>query len=180
MEEWKDIKGYIGIYQISNLGNVKSIDRVVLRNNKYPIELKGKILYQGERNNYKVVQLSKDNKRKGLQVHRLVAEAFIPNLDNKSCVNHKDGNKHNNCVDNLEWATYQENHIHALNTGLKSRINSSNKRVKQYDLEMNFIKEYVSLCEAERQTNAKRPNIVKCCEGVYKSSGGYVWRYSNE
>ena len=138
---------------------------------------KEKPLCQGTRSGYKVVYFKKGNTKTSKQVHRLVAQAFIPNPENKPQVNHIDGNKHNNNVDNLEWVTVSENAIHALNTGLRSRIMKTNKKVIQYDLDMNYINEYVSLCEAERKTNVSRPNITRCCEGIYKQSGGYVWRY---
>lgn len=175
MEEWKDIKGYEGIYQVSNLGRVKSLERIVLRNNKYDIHLKEKILYQGIRSGYKVVFFKKDGIRKSYQVHRLVAEAFIPNTDNKKQVNHINGIKIDNNCFNLEWTTPKENIKHAYMTGL-SKI-KNNKKVLQFDLDMNFIKEYESLCEAERKTKVNHSNISKCCRGIFKQANGYIWRY---
>lgn len=97
-EVWKDIKGYEGLYQVSNLGNVKSL--------KFNKE---KILIPLFDKNYLFIQLWKNGKYKRYKVHRLVAEAFIPNTNEYSCVNHKDENKQNNCVDNLEWCTNQYN-----------------------------------------------------------------------
>lgn len=97
-EIWKDIEGYEGIYQISNYGRIKSF---------YKNE--GKILKNEIRNTYKIIQLTKDKKRKSFQIHRLVAKAFIPNSNNYKIVNHKDFNRENNDVDNLEWCTQKYN-----------------------------------------------------------------------
>ena len=121
-EIWKDIKGYEGKYQISNLGNVKSVYRKV--NHRYRGKEKTRTIYEKilkkavNRFGYEYVCLTDKSKGKKLKVHRLVAEAFIPNPLNKKTVNHIDGNKSNNCVDNLEWSTYLENQHHAIETGL--------------------------------------------------------------
>ena len=103
MEEiWKDISGYEGLYQISNLGNVKSLN--------YSRTGKERILKPGtDKDGYLLVTLYKNRNKRPFKIHRLVAKAFIPNPDNKSDVNHKDENKTNNCVDNLEWMTRMEN-----------------------------------------------------------------------
>ena len=116
IEEWRDIKGYEGIYQVSNLGNVCSLDRVIKH---YPKDYfqEGKVLSPAlSRNGYPMVILVNHNKRKTRNVHRLVAEAFIPNPNNLPQVNHKDENKTNNCVDNLEWCTQKYN----LNYGTRN------------------------------------------------------------
>ena len=116
-EVWKDVQGYEGLYQVSNFGRIKSLERVVkwfARNHwceRFDCE---KILSQ-EKNTtgYKTIKLFKDGKKKKLNVHRLVAVAFIPNPEKKETVNHKDGDRTNNNVSNLEWATYSENNQHA-------------------------------------------------------------------
>ena len=105
MEEWKDIIGYEGIYQISNKGRVKSLNRIDSRGHK----VNEKILRPGKRNNYLHVRLCKDGKFKDYKIHRLVAQAFLPNPDNLPVVNHKDENKLNNNVENLEWCTQKYN-----------------------------------------------------------------------
>lgn len=121
-EIWKDIKNYEGKYQISNLGNVKSVYRKV--NHRYRGKEKTTTIYEKilkkavNKFGYEYVCLTVNNKGKKLKIHRLVAEAFIPNPLNKKTVNHIDGNKSNNCVDNLEWSTYLENQHHAIETGL--------------------------------------------------------------
>lgn len=116
---WKDVTSFEGKYQVSNKGQVKSLDREVYYSNGYTQYHLGKILTPIlHSNGYLYVGLHDKKRTRSKSVHRLVAEAFIPNPDNKPCVNHKDGNKHINCVENLEWCTYSENHIHAIKTGL--------------------------------------------------------------
>ena len=138
MEEiWKDIKGYEGLYQISNFGRIKSLKFWSNRNKKYYDKEKMKKAYK-DRDGYLRVSLSNNGQRKLKQVHRLVAETFISNPDNKPQVNHIDGNKQNNNVLNLEWVTCQENIVHSYRslkrkpnkywTGKKKRIASFFKR----------------------------------------------------
>ena len=111
-EIWKDIKGYENLYQVSNLGNVRVLDRHVNSGIKYnnKVKRKGQILKQFlKKNGYLQVVLSNNNTRKYIAVHRLVAETFLQNTHNLPQVNHKDENKLNNCVDNLEWCTAKYN-----------------------------------------------------------------------
>lgn len=112
-EIYKSIKGYEGLYEVSNLGNVKSLKKVRGRALSGERLLKPHIV-----NGYVMVTLCKDSKPFNASVHRLIAEAFIPNPENKETINHIDGNKQNNSIDNLEWATQRENNIHAYRTGL--------------------------------------------------------------
>lgn len=119
-EIWKDIEGYEGLYQVSTYGNIKSLPKV-RRNGTGTYIQKEKLLKPSNTSTgYKKVELCKDGKRKSFKVHRLVAIAFIPNPDNKPEVNHIDGNKINNNIDNLEWVTSSENSVHAYETGLNS------------------------------------------------------------
>ena len=169
-EIWKDIKGYEGLYQISNFGNVKRI-----QSNKYikPHNEKG----------YIRVALCKNNKVKHLYLHRLIATAFIPNPENKSDVNHKDGNKMNNKINNLEWTTRKENMNHAKDTGLwkftdnmKKGLDQS-KPVYQYDRQYHLINNYPSVIQASLITGINHGNICSCCEGRRKTAGNYIWSY---
>ena len=159
-EQWRAVEGYPG-YEVSNLGRV-----VGSRGELTPARLpKG----------YLMVNLCKNGKQKPHYIHRLVAQAFIPNPENKPQVNHIDGDKNNNRVSNLEWATYLENHLHAIKNHLHRHYT---RRVKQYDLQGNLIAEYKTILEASRVTGVNTAGIGGTCRGTYKKSGGYIWRYS--
>ena len=169
MEEiWKDIKDYEGHYQVSNLGRVKSIKfgkEIIL---KQHINIKGGYYY---------VCLLKNGKHKNYYVHRLVAEAFIPNSYNLPQVNHRDENKLNNNVDNLEWCTNEYNHNYGT---INERISQSqSKPVLQYDLNGNLIKEWKSVNECGRN-GFNQGDICKCCNGKRKTAKGFIWVYKNE
>ncbi len=179
MEEiWKDIKNYEGLYQVSNLGRVKSLSRFIkCRNGKRKTVTK--ILKQTSIR-YAMLDLGKRNKK---IVHRLVAEAFIPNPNNKPQINHIDGNKLNNNAKNLEWCTQSENQIHAYRTGLQKGYcksqsgenNPKNRPVIQMDMNNNFINEYFSITEAQIQIGLSHISCV--CRGVRNHSGNFKWRY---
>lgn len=117
IEKWRSIKGYKALYEVSNLGNVRSLPRFTTL---------GRVLKQNRSRFYKSVCLSKKNKFKTFTVHRLVAEAFIINPKNKLYVNHKDGNKYNNQLKNLEWSTPSENKVHAIKNGFTYSPKGSN------------------------------------------------------
>jgi hypothetical protein len=121
---------------------------------------------------YQIVDLYKNGKGERKKVHRLVAQAFIPNPQKKKTVNHKDGNPENNCVGNLEWATQKENNLHCINI-LKNRF----KPVASYNKSGNLVKQYESVTEAANDVGAQKTNIVKACRGHIKSCAGLVWRY---
>jgi hypothetical protein len=114
--EWKDINNFDGSYQVNNLGQVKSVSR--LRNGNAIYQLQDTIFKPSICRGYYEVKLTKNKRKIHKLVHRLVAEAFIPNPDNKPFINHMNGNKTDNRVENLEWCTAQENMNHAINTGL--------------------------------------------------------------
>jgi hypothetical protein len=117
MEEiWKDIDGYEGFYQVSNYGRVRSLDRFVKRLG-FPFKVSGKVMRQTKQNGYPHISLTKDGQLKRAKVHRLVALAFIPNPNQKPCINHIDSVRHHNYPSNLEWCTHSENTRHAINAG---------------------------------------------------------------
>ena len=170
-EIWKDVKGYEGLYQVSNIGRIKSLPRKT--NNQYNNGLIRKLVIRN--NGYYFINLYKNNKSKLFTVHRLVAIAFLCNPNNLPCVNHIDGNKLNNNVNNLEWCTYHENEIHAFLKKLKKPIY---KKVNQYDMEGNFIKTWNSIKEA--QLFYKTTHIGECCRGVRNQTKNYIWKYVNK
>ena len=185
-EEFRDIENYEGLYQISNYGRVKSLKRFIT--NQYGE--RDKILIAGKSKcGYLFVNLCQKNNKKNFLTHRLVANHFICNPDNKLTVNHIDGNKLNNRVDNLEWMTHKEQTHHAICNGLIKNNDrdwtkfalmgqiSNSKIVIQYDLQHNFIKKYKSVGEAERITGINHSNIIMCCNGKRKTAGGYLWEY---
>ncbi len=175
-EIWKDIKGYEGLYQISNLGRVKSIKRVVARGTNYK-PIKERVLKAGNNKGYAYVILCKYGKKKTVQVHRLVAYAFIPNPNNLPCINHKDENPLNNIVSNLEWCTHSYNNSYnelRVKAAISKRI-----PVLQYSKEGVFIREWSYSKEAEKELGISHRTIDACCKGKLKTSGGYIWKRKN-
>ena len=167
-EIWKDIEGYEGLYQVSNMGRVKS-----LGNNK---TRKEKILKSSKSNRgYLVVHLYKEGKVKGYSIHRLVTSAFIPNPNNLPQVNHKDEDKTNNRVDNLEYCDSKYN----LNYGTRTeRITIANSiPILQFNLDGEFIKKWDSIIQVERELGFNHSSINMCCKGKYKNAYGYWWCY---
>lgn len=162
VELWKDIEGFEGLYQVSNLGRVRSYFRE---------GTKGGIIKQFIINRYPKVHLFKDGVGKFIYTHRLVALAFIPNPENKPQINHINGNKYDNRAINLEWATSQENIQHAIDTGLRKF-----KKVGQFKNGI-LIKEYPNALQASKQTGIKHPNIWYVLNGKHKTAGGFEWRY---
>ncbi len=159
MEEiWKDIKGYEGLYQVSNFGNIRNSNFKLLKTS-------------GKR--YLKVGLTKNKKCKFVDVHRLVAIAFVPNLYNKSQVNHKNGNKKDNRFNNLEWCSPKENINHAFSNNLiKTR-----KKVAQLDKNNNVLNIFSSLTDAHRSTLINCGSICSALKGRQKYAGGFKWKY---
>ena len=170
--EMKQIKNY-GDYLINEEGLIYSTKRnLFLKPSK-------------NRGGYLWVNLSKKGKSRQFRIHRLVAEAFILNSENKPCVNHIDGIKLNNNVSNLEWCTFGENLSHAFRTGLtkhnmvgkKGKLHPRSKAVNQYDLENNFIKTWESIADAVRGLQIQSSGICAVCKGNRKTHNNFIWRY---
>lgn len=168
IEIWKDIKGYEGIYQVSNYGRVKSLHNK-FGNKELIMKLNKKY------NGYYQVRLKNNGESKDVSIHRLVALHFIPNPENKPQVNHINEDKSDNRAENLEWCTSSYNNTYGTRIErVKSKVS---KPVLQYDLNGNFIKEYLSLVEASKQNNFSAGNICNCCYGRYSQANGYIWKY---
>lgn len=171
IEEWRDIEGYEGLYQVSSLGRVKSL-------------ISGKILKANtNRYGYKVVALYCNNKRKTITVHRLVAEAFITNPNNLQQINHINEDKSDNRACNLEFATPKQNANHGTRNERISKSKRNNtyntKTVIQYTLDGDFIKEWSSVREIQRVLGFSQGAISSCCRGEkhYKTYKNYMWKY---
>lgn len=176
-EIWKDIVGYEGYYQVSNLGRIRSLDVYVKHNTAGGKQFrKGCVLKQCTDNfGYKMVNLSKDSKTKQYRIHRLVAQAFIPNPNNYNIVNHKDEIPSNNEVSNLEWCTQKYNTNYG--TAQQRRAKKLSRPVLQFTKLSEFVAEYPSAREAEIQTGINVSNISECCNGKRNYAGGYIWQY---
>lgn len=166
--------GYEGYYEVSNLGNVRAVTRM-LKKGQHLICRKGRPVKLDERKGYLRAPLCKDSILRFYSVHRLVAEAFIPNPNNYPCVNHKDENRKNNNASNLEWCTYEHNNKWN-NRHLKIATKLS-KQVAQYSDKMELIAIYPSESEAARQVGTGGDHIGQCCKGLRQMAGGYKWRY---
>lgn len=180
-EIWKDIAGYENLYQVSSFGNVRSKDRTIKRNSDYTgdLPLKGRLLKARISNaGYKRVTLCKKNKMKTFSVHRLVAITFIDNPQNLPFVNHKDENKLNNHVSNLEWCTNEYNMSYGT---VGKRISKAKScPVFQYDISGNFLCKYESITQASDITGFSISGIAMCCRKQYHTYMGYVWRLEGD
>ena len=162
-EIWKDIEDYEGLYQVSNLGRVKSSDtNRILKGNK-------------DRGGYLLVNLYKNSVSSTKKIHRLVAQAFIPNPENKPQVNHIDENKTNNMVSNLEWSTNKENSNHGTRTDRSSKTRSIS--IIATNLKTDESTEFHGGGECARQLGLHHSSITSVLKGRYKQTGGYTFKY---
>lgn len=170
IEIWKDIVGYEGLYQVSNLGRIRNSSIVLKQYTQF---------------GYNYVGLWKDKKCKKFRVHRLVAQAFIPNPHNFPHINHKDENKTNNCVDNLEWCTPKYNNSYGtktkrqLETYKKHNTSNAEKEVVMLSLDCDIVNVYKSLSDASRQTGLSLGNLSEVCNKMPHrlTLGGYKWKF---
>ena len=196
-ETWKDIPNYEDIYEISTRGYIKSISRWRDNGKSGYLQKEKYMTPHVTKKGYLAIDLYKDKKRKKYLVHRLIAETFIPNPNNYPCVNHKDGNKLNNDINNLEWCTQQYNMKEAARLGLlnlwcdklfgKDHPNykfrgkwKTQKPIYQFDINGVFIKRYNSSQEANRETDINASHISECCNNKRKTAGGFIWKFEKE
>lgn len=189
-EEWRNIEGFEGVYQVSNLGRVKSLSRAVPNQTSIPIRKTQIMKQRFNANGYLCVRIQVNKKTKGKSVHRLVAQAFIPNPQNKPFVNHKCGIKADNRVSELEWVTNQENTIHSYRLGLqkpnrhllghKGSSCHNSIPVTQYTLDGAFVKNWDCQADVKRALNINQAHISDCCRGKRNTVRGFIWKYTND
>lgn len=187
LEVWKEIKDYPN-YEISNYGKVKSKERITnvgIKNQKQYLRKERILKLQKDRKGYMQVVLYNENGYKHFKVHKLVANAFIENKENKPTIDHIDRNKENNVVSNLRYADYKEQ-VDNRNVDMelikenmrklgKKGYGNRKQKIKQYDKEGNFIKEWISSREASKSLNISETSISNCVNGNSLSAGGFVW-----
>lgn len=198
-EIWKPIQGWEGLYEISNKGRVKSLERIIEYNKTSSSDIvvkrtnKEKILKGLLRNNYYHVQLHNNCKTQTWKIHRLVAIAFLQNPNNYPIINHKDENPHNNCVENLEWCDYKynANYGNCREKMSDARVRMFGVKVTQKDKNGNFITRYNSFQEASIATGVPRSHIWRAARNKHnkgwkgrsykqQTAGGYVWELTQD
>lgn len=194
-EEWRDVVGYEGLYQVSNLGRVKSLSRKMKRGSgiwNKPIKIMTPPI--NGRGYHHVTLFSEDGKRRIRCVHQLVAESFIDNPHNYDCIDHINTNKMDNRAENLRWCNHKMNMNNPITKAYidkkrktycfedwyreKQRYNQPyGKQVLQFNLDESFVKEWKTISEAARSMKTSTQAISRCCNGIVKTSNGYIWRF---
>ena len=171
IEIWKDVEGYEGLYQVSNLGNVRSLNwrRLGIVRNLY---------LKPHNKGYLQVELHRNSKCQTFTVHRLVAMHFVEGYEDGKIVNHKNEDKTDNHSENLEWVTYSYNNQYGSRGHLKSRGNHRRIPVIQYSMRGDFIKEWESPIEIKHKLGYSDWSIKECCKGKRKKAYGYRWQYA--
>lgn len=183
IEVWRVIKGYEGYYEVSNLGRVKSVERVVIQKNRWGKEmarhLKERILEQYEdKDGYLQVDLHKNGIKEHKSIHKLVATAFIPNPHNYSDVHHIDHDQTNNRVENLVWLSKQEHYKEHLCDWVQNLKDHNSKRIDQIDKITGEVqRQWDRAMDAVRECGYSSGNISSCAKGKKKSAYGSVWKY---
>lgn len=180
MEIWKDVEGFIGLYKISSKGRLKSLGNGKSTNMSNGQE---RIIKPSRKNNgYLEIKMFKDGQRHYKHLHRLVAEHFIMNDQNKPQVNHKDGDKTNNKSSNLEWVTPSENQIHAIKLGLTNHKSGSDnalsKPIAQYSLDGQLIRTWESINQVKRELGYNSVGIIGCCKKKRKHKTAYKFKWA--
>ena len=180
-EKWIPVQGYEGMYEVSNLGRVRSLTREVIQKNRYGQNTKhiyhGRLIaFDSTPSGYKQVDLHMNGKTRRFLVHRLVAIHFLDRPSGKDYINHIDNDVTNNTISNLEWCTQSENIQYAYEKGRKKAPHQ--RKVAQYDIDGNLIHIWESQSEAGRALNIHQSNIYKVCRGIRKQAGGYIWTYT--
>lgn len=193
-EIWKDIPEYKGKYQVSNLGRVKSLSRKKWNGYAFA-NLKGRILkpkFHKSKGYFNVILYDGHKNSRTIEIHRLVAKAFIANPKHLPCVNHKDENRKNNKATNLEWCSYKYNNNYG-NHNLKLSLAKTNnkcrkiaikngkktsKAVIQYDLTGKQLSIYSSQIKAAKETGSTQDGISACCRGKTRKHNGYLWSFA--
>lgn len=193
-EVWKDIEGFEGLYQVSNLGRVKSLEKKVRPNRGSYVHKERIMTSNCTTHRYRRIILKHNGKKTCRYIHRLVAQAFIPNPENKPQINHKNGDRYFNHVSNLEWCNQNENMIHSYAIGLRTSpmkgVNGGNHpastSVIQICPETNkIINKFDSLIEAANSLGVNNPRSTSCsissaCSGKYHTAAGFKWKYADE
>ncbi len=184
-EIWKPVVGFEWLYEVSNLGRLKSLARLVKRWDSF-IGVVEKISYWGKTTEgYMGTKLCRNWIEKPVRIHRLVAESFIPNPEWKLQVNHIDWVKDNNTLENLEWCTNSENVLHGFRVLKRDTSHCAlngkklGKPILQYTLGGEFIKEWASTMDIERALWFRHNNISRSCQGKYRHTWWFLWKYKN-
>ena len=195
-EIWKNIEGYENLYQISSIGRVRSLDRF----DSIGRFIKGKILKPRiDKDGYHCIFLSKNGTQKPFKIHRLVAQAFIPNPDNKPCIDHVNCVRSDNRLENLRWVTYLENNLNPItrkrssdthreiyqgennpNYGNRGKNNPLSKPIVQLTLDNEIVKLWFAAKDAEREKQFDASTITKCCRGKKQTHKNYKWQYVDD